>query len=200
MEGPAPISTPINNESNLLKFDLQYNFDNIIFSLIDINNSKIKLTAKSQNNKGICKNYSVELTLDYLKKQNKYFKMFDNYQEFKNNFIDICKATRNFKVISMENGELIIVIDLLIISDNLLKLSLKENELSQKEQIEFLIKDSNDKDKKISELNNKIQIMEKTINELINRIESLEKDREINQTSLAKNINFNKDVNSLSFM
>jgi len=158
MEGPAPISTPINNESNLLKFDLQYNFDNIIFSLIDINNSKIKLTSKSQNNKGICKNYSVELTLDYLKKQNKYFKMFDNYQEFKNNFIDICKATRNIKVISMENGELIIVIDLLIISDNLLKLSLKENELSQKEQIEFLIKDSNDKDKKISELNNKIQM------------------------------------------
>ena len=190
MEGLAPISTPINNESNLLKFDLQYNSDNIIFTLIDINNSKIKLTAKSQNNKGICKNYSVELTLDYLKKQNKYFKMFDNYQEFKNNFIDICKATRNIKVISMENGELIIVIDLLIISDNLLKLSLKENELSQKEQIEFLIKDSNYKDKKISELNNKIQI-----NELINRIESLEKDREINRTSLVKNINFNKDVN-----
>ena len=197
MERPAPILIPITNElneSNLFKFELQYKSDNIDFSLIDINNSKIKLTAKSQNNKGMCKNFSIELTLDYLKKQNKYFKMFDNYQEFRNNFIDICKA-KNIKVIKMENGELVIVIDLLIISENLLYLSLKENELSQKEQIEFLLRDSNDKDKKISELNNKIQIMEKTINELINRIESLEKDREINQASLVKNNNFNKDVN-----
>ena len=194
MEGPAPISTPITNESNLLNFQLQYNYNNIDFSLIDINNSKLKLTAKSQNNKGIYKNYSIEISLDDLKKKNKYFKMFDNYQEFMNNFIDLCKA-KNIKVINIENGELVITIDLLIISENLLKLSLKESELNQKEQIEFLLKDSKDKDKKILELDHKIQIMEKTINELINRIEILEKNREINQTSLVKNINYNKDVN-----
>ena len=208
MERPAPILIPITNElneSNLFKFELQYKSDNIDFSLIDINNSKIKLTANSLIKKGIFKNYSIELTLDYLKKQNKYFKMFDNYQEFRNNFIDICKA-KNIKVISMENGELIIAIDLLIISENLLYLSLKENELSQKEQIEFLIKDSNDKDTKISELNNKIQIMEtnynnkissleKTINNLIKRIANLEKERNIKAKSVYKINNEKKSIN-----
>ena len=202
MERPAPILIPITNElneSNLFKFELQYKSDNIDFSLIDINNSKIKLTAISQIKKGIFKNYSIELTLDYLKKQNKYFKMFDNYQEFRNNFIDLCKA-KNIKVISIENGELVIAIDLLIICENLLYLSLKENELSQKEQIDFLIKDSNDKDKKISELNDLIQIMEKnynnkisslekSINSLIRRIELLEKERNMKNKSVDKIIN-----------
>ena len=208
MERPAPILVPITNEineSNLLKFELQYKSDKIDFSLIDINNSKIKLTANSQIKKGIFKNYSIEFTLEYLKKQNKYFKMFDNYQEFRNNFIDICKA-KNIKVINIENGELVIAIDLLIISENLLYISLKENELSQKQQIELLIRDSNDKDKKISELNDKIQIMEKNysnkissleknINELIKRIEILEKERDTKKKSLDKNNNNKKDIN-----
>ena len=208
MERPAPILIPITNElneSNLFNFELQYKSDNIDFSLKDINNSKIKLTANSQIKNGIFKNYSIELTLDYLKKQNKYFKMFDNYQEFRNNFIDICKA-KNIKVISMENGEIVIAIDLLIISENLLYLSLKENELSQKEQIEFLIKDSNDKDKKISELYDKIQIMEtnynnkissleKTINNLIKRIAILEKERNIKAKSVYKINNEKKSIN-----
>ena len=208
MEKPAPILIPITNElneSNLFKFELQYKSDNIDFSLKDINNSKIKLTANSQIKNGIFKNYSIELTLDYLKKQNKYFKMFDNYQEFRNNFIDICKA-KNIKVISMENGEIVIAIDLLIISENVLYLSLKENELSQKEQIEFLIKDSNDKDKKISELYDKIQIMEtnynnkissleKTINNLIKRIAILEKERNIKAKSVYKINNEKKSIN-----
>lgn len=212
MERPAPISVSITNElneSNLLKFELEFKSDKIDFSLIDISNSKIKLTANTQIKKGIFKNYSIELTLDYLKKQNKYFKMFDNYQEFRNNFIDICKA-KNIEVINMENGELTIVIDLLVISDNLLYLSLKENELSQKEQIELLLRDSNDKDKKISELNDKIQIMEKNynnkissleknINELIKRIEILEKERNIKNIkknkSLGKNIIYKNSIN-----
>ena len=208
MEKPAPILIPITNElneSNLFNFELQYKSDNIDFSLKDINNSKIKLTANSQIKNGIFKNYSIELTLDYLKKQNKYFKMFDNYQEFRNNFIDICKA-KNIKVISMENGEIVIAIDLLIISENVLYLSLKENELSQKEQIEFLIKDSNDKDKKISELYDKIQIMEtnynnkissleKTINNLIKRIANLEKERNIKAKSVYKINNEKKSIN-----
>ena len=208
MEKPAPILIPITNElneSNLFNFELQYKSDNIDFSLKDINNSKIKLTANSQIKNGIFKNYSIELTLDYLKKQNKYFKMFDNYQEFRNNFIDICKA-KNIKVISMENGEIVIAIDLLIISENVLCLSLKENELSQKEQIEFFIKDSNDKDKKISELYDKIQIMEtnynnkissleKTINNLIKRIANLEKERNIKAKSVYKINNEKKSIN-----
>ena len=208
MEKPAPILIPITNElneSNLFNFELQYKSDNIDFSLKDINNSKIKLTANSQIKNGIFKNYSIELTLDYLKKQNKYFKMFDNYQEFRNNFIDICKA-KNIKVISMENGEIVIAIDLLIISENVLYLSLKENELSQKEQIEFFIKDSNDKDKKISELYDKIQIMEtnynnkissleKTINNLIKRIAILEKERNIKAKSVYKINNEKKSIN-----
>ena len=208
MEKPAPILIPITNElneSNLFNFELQYKSDNIDFSLKDINNSKIKLTANSQIKNGIFKNYSIELTLNYLKKQNKYFKMFDNYQEFRNNFIDICKA-KNIKVISMENGEIVIAIDLLIISENVLYLSLKENELSQKEQIELLIRDSNDKDKKISELYDKIQIMEtnynnkissleKTINNLIKRIAILEKERNIKAKSIYKINNEKKSIN-----
>jgi hypothetical protein len=106
----------------------------------------------------------------------------------------------------MENGQIVIAIDLLIISENVLYLSLKENELSQKEQIEFLIKDSNDKDKKISELYDKIQIMEtnynnkissleKTINNLIKRIANLEKERNIKAKSIYKINNEKKSIN-----
>ena len=106
--------------------------------------------------------------------------MFDNFQDFKNDFVNICK-TNNFKIINMNDDELIISINLHLLTNNSINLTLKFKEISQKEQIQFLLKDLNDKNKKIDELNIKInelenghKSLEKIINNLLLRIQKFE--------------------------
>ena len=131
MEAPTPIDYQYNKSSNLLllNFDIKFKNDIIIFHLYETNNSKIKLIANKQDlqkPKLISSKYEVEINLDELKKQNKYFKMFDTYQEFKINFIDLCKADK-INIVNLNENEIIISINLMVISDNLMNLTLKKN-------------------------------------------------------------------------
>ena len=192
MEAPTPINDenikPIS--SFLLNFNLKYQNSSFEFNLYDINNSKIKLIANKQNignEKLMLEKYETEIELKELKNKNKYFKMFETYQEFKLNFIELCKANK-VNIIKVDNNEINISINLMVINDNLIYLTLKKIELNQKAQIDFLIEGSKLKDKKIEELNNKIISMEKIIQNLIYRIETLEK---LNN----KNININNNLN-----
>ena len=151
-----------------------------------INNSKIKIIANKQNignEELMFEKYETEIELTELKNKNKYFRMFETYQEFKFNSIELCKENK-VNIIKEDNNEINISENLMVINDNLIYLTLKKIELNQKAQIDFLIEDSKLKVKKIEDLNIKIISMEKTIQNLISRIESLEK---LNN----KNININ---------
>ena len=190
LEAPTPIINENNKSINsfLLNFNLKYENSTFEFNLYDINNSKIKLIAKKQNlgkENSMCEKYETQIELAELKTKNKYFKMFETYQEFKVNFIELCKANK-VNIIKLDDNEINISVNLMIINDNLINLTLKKIELSQNDRIDFLIEDSKLKDKKIEELNSKIISLEKTIQNLISRIGNLEKLKNI---ALDKNLN-----------
>ena len=181
MEAPTPFNEPRvkNSESLLFTFNSTFKNDNFIFNLYDINNSKIKISANKNTNDIMFSRYESEIYLDELKKKNKYFKMFDNYEEFKNNFMDLCKAN-NVNIINFDDNEMNICIDVKLMSDNLVYINLKREKIGQKEQIDFLLKDAKIKDQKIEELNNKVLSLEKIIQKLLVKIENLEKNKENN--------------------
>lgn len=86
----------------------------------------------------------------------------------------------------------------MVISDNLMNITLKKAKIGQNEKINILLKDSKIKDKKIEELNNKIMSLEKIIQNLIVRIENLEKNKENNsqnQIYLGKNNKIKNETN-----
>ena len=181
-EAPVPIviktpTTPI--ETNILNFTLKFNNNIFKYYLIDIDNQKLKLIANDELNEenGLFK-FEAILELDILKNTNKYFKMFDNYEEFKRDFIDLCKPT-NIKITSLEKNEMIITIELIIKSDNLLNITLNKVQMPQKEQISYLLKDIKNKNKIINDLNSEIQILKKKISSLEENIKTLTNRMEI---------------------
>lgn len=193
MEAPAPINDQeqIYSESLLLNFNLKFKDDTIEFNLYDINNSKIKVIAyrqKFKESEPIPTNYEIEISLDELQKKNKYFKMFDNYQEFKTNFIDLCKDNK-INIINFDDNTITISITLMVIPDNIMNLTLKNWKIAQKEQIDYLIKDSKIKDKKIEELNNKVLSLEKIVENLLNKIDKLENHHVNKKKSIDNNNN-----------
>ena len=91
--------------------------------------------------------------------------------------MDLCKAN-NVNIINFDDNEMNICIDVKLMSDNLVYINLKREKIGQKEQIDFLLKDSKIKDQKIEELNNKVLSLEKIIQKLLVKIENLEKNKE----------------------
>ena len=174
-------------ESELLTFSLDFNKNKYDFSLIDIDNCKIKIvTNKINTEENNTSKYEVILELDNLKNINKYFKMFDDYDEFKNDFIELCK--KNIKINSIDNSEIVLTIDLMIKTNNILNITLKKVESNEKEIISTLLKDLKNKDEMINNLNSEIEKMktkitslEKNINDLNIKIKDLEKLEEIEE-------------------
>ena len=206
MDAATPIYKSYLKELKILELNLLYKGEFLDFSLFEINNSIIKLLLKPKDINKIFKNYSIELDLEEFQNLHKYFKMFNNFQDFKNDFVNICKSN-NFKIINMNDDELIISINLQLLSNNLINLTLKSNEISQKEQIQFLLKDLNDKNKKIEELNIKInelenghKSLEKNINKLLLRIQKLENNKVDNNNDVfgSKIILNEKELNFIS--
>ena len=183
MDTATPIYKSYLKELKILELNLPYKDEFLDFSLFEINNSIIKLLLKPKDINKIFKNYSIELDLEEFQNLHKYFKMFDNFQDFKIDFVNICKSN-NFKIINMNDDELIISINLHLLTNNSINLTLKSKEISQKKQIQFLLKDLNDKNKKIEELNIKInelenghKSLEKIINNLLLRIQKFENNK-----------------------
>ena len=199
-DAPVPIivKTPyIYNEFNLLDFTLEFNNNNYIFKLIETNNNKLKILVNNKVNieNELCK-FEAFLELDILKTENKYFKMFDNFEEFKKDFIGLCKPT-NIKITKVDNKEITIVIELAIKSDNLLNITLNKAEISDKDKISYLILESKNKTIEINNLNlevnnmkNKISSLEKTVNSLSDKISELQGLKE-KMSLLEKKINDN---------
>ena len=125
--------------------------------------------------------------------------MFDNYEEKKNNFIELCKR-KNIKINYCDQKVLIIILDFSTITNNLMNITLNRIEISDKEQNYLLLKDLNYKNEQIDELNikikeikkelelkdNKIKNLEQNLNELNIRITNLEKNNRINNGGNSK--------------
>ena len=74
--------------------------------------------------------------------------MFEAYQEFKLNFIELFKEHK-VNIIKIDNDEIYISINLMVINDNLIYLTLKKIELSHGDQMSSLSKIQNLKIKKL---------------------------------------------------
>ena len=190
----APTPNPIYEKETLL-LNTNLEFKNFIynFSIIDINNHNIKLLIKEleKDNENkillITKKYETKLIFEDLKSTYKYFKMFDNYEETKNDFVELIKRN-GVKIINIDEDELVLCIDLKTMTNNLMNVSLKKVIMSAKEMIDFYISELKDKGKKIDELNSEIKIikndiklkddkivnLENSFNDLKNRIDTLE--------------------------
>ena len=66
--------------------------------------------------------YENELNLNYFKKLNKYFKMFDNINELENDLIAINKEN-NIEIANVSNNEIILQLRVLARNDNIVKLN-----------------------------------------------------------------------------
>ena len=170
---------------------------------------KINIQAKPlDNEESLFSKYESEINFEIIKKKNKYFSKYDKFNDFKNDFIDLCKS-RNIKINDYNDKEIIISINLIEKSENILNIPLKKVKISQDEKIGLLLKDSNIKSKKIEDLNlqikeikeyydYKITTLEKTIKELfiyINKIENKKNNIDLRH-SLTANSNSSKILNS----
>jgi len=191
----APTPYPI-AEKEILLLNTNLEFNNFIynFSLLGIDNHKIKLLVKELENDNenkillITKKYETKLDFEDLKSSYKFFKMFDNYEEAKNDFVELIKRN-SVKIINIDEDELVLCIDLKTMTNNLMNVSLKKVLMSSKEMIDFYISELKDKGKVIDKLNTEIKLikddiklkdekivnLETNINDLKNRIDTLEK-------------------------
>ena len=190
----APTPNPIyDKETLLLNINLEFNNFTYNFSILEIDNHKIKLLIKELENDNenkillIKKKYETKLVFEDLKSSNKYFKMFDNYKEFKNDFVELIKRN-GVKIVNIDEDELVLCVDLKTMTNNLMNIPLKKVLMSAKEMIDFYISELKDKGKKIDELNSEITIikndiklkddkivnLENNINDLKNRVDTLE--------------------------
>ena len=191
----APTPYPI-AEKEILLLNTNLEFNNFIynFSLLGIDNHKIKLLVKELENDNenkillITKKYETKLDFEDLKSSYKFFKMFDNYEEAKNDFVELIKRN-SVKIINIDEDELVLCIDLKTMTNNLMNVPLKKVLMSSKEMIDFYISELKDKGKVIDKLKTEIKIikdniklkdekivnLETNINDLKNRINILEK-------------------------
>ena len=194
------METPQGENLLLLNFNLKHNNINFNISLFDNDNNEIKVLSreKDDNKKEIKRNYETILKFNELDKTYKYFRMFDNYEEKKNNFIELCKR-KNVKINYCDEKLLIIIMDFITIKNNLMNITLNRIEISDKEQNYLLLKDLNYKNEQIDELNIKIKEIKKELELKDNKIKNLEQnlsELNIRITNLEKNNQINNNNNS----
>ena len=189
MDAPIPIN---NNNRLIFSFNIEYNNINYHCSIIKLGEENYKFFVFNEKDKE--NGYEKELTLSNLKKMNKYFKMFDNSQEFENDLVILCK-NKKIQILNKEKENLALCIDVLTIQNNKIIFDLNKVELSDKEKLKILIlenkeiqKELKNKDLKICELEKKIENLEKKNIEFEKRFEQLSlRIEEINKLSKKQN-------------
>jgi len=175
----TPIKQATNSEENILNFDLQFNEHNFNFALCEIEKKKLKLIAKeakTNNLENEYYKYEIILELSTLKISHKYFKMFDDYTEFKDNFIALCNS-KKVGITSFDKDTIKLKIDLALVENNIFIIELKKVEIKGKEKEMNNIKI-------IQNLNLRIEELEKNSKIKDDKILSLEK--ELNELKISK--------------
>ena len=149
----------LNDSEHLsLNFDLESNEKSFNISIYNSPN-KFKIVSKEKKN-----NYTYEalLSLEQLQTMNKYIKM------SLSNIIELCNK-KKFSIKNFNEEEMIISLDLPLISSNIMNITLKRKNKNEEKNINI-----NDKDKKIEELNSQINEMQLIIKEKSDKISELQ--------------------------
>jgi len=177
-----PTSSQKSIEKNLFNFSLNFTVNNNInFSLSEIENNKLKLIAIEKNDK--FNKYETILELEKLKNINKYFTKFNNYEDFKKDFIKLCNSKNDITIKYYNFDKIEINIKLLSDSDNICTFILNKVDMTHhKEQIKFQTEINeiiNNLILKNKEMENNLKLKENDINLLKN--ENFKKTKEIKQ-------------------
>ena len=196
-------------EFNIQNFDLNFNGIQFIFSLYDLPSKKMKLLSKFKDTlKKEYKKYEVELELEEMKKNFRYFRMNDNYNEFKGEFIKFYKEKR-IEIKSYDDNEIKLSINTKL--DDIIEVILKKVNLSTDEQIDFVINDIDDRNEKIFNLTTEMQEikddikkkdiqitnLEKNINELKDKINDVESIKQVNDELKGKISNLEESIKEI---
>ena len=197
------------NETFLQNFGIKLDDNYFDFSLFSINDQKIKISVILSNTKNNnLKKYQKDFSLEDLQQKCNYFLIFaNNFNDFKNDFLNFHKENR-YKIISHDDNEIKILIKTKI-EEHTLEISLGKEDLSKSEHMDYLLKDLDGKDDLINELNmeiknakndlkekeNKIINLEKTINELTNKLSNFHIIKEENELLKNKINSLEKIVN-----
>lgn len=166
----------MNNDNFISTMNLSYNQKNYKISLYDIGNDSIKIIGKEINNNNdiiILNKYGIIIKFEELKNLHRYFKMFDTFNEVKDNINLLCQNNA-MNIIKITNEEIIINFNLGTLTNDKMIITLTKINNNDKEDINLLINNINQKNKEISELKDKINNLETIITNLSKKVEILE--------------------------
>ena len=186
-----------NIQKSLINKELLYNKIIFHFSIIQINEDKLKFILSSKDDNNI--EYNNEYNYQNFLKMNKYFKMFDNINDLSKDLITLINDN-NLEIINYSDDAITISINAFSRENSNVILELKKEEINDKEKINKLYKMFKDfkinmeiKDKKIIDLENKLSLIlnknENFQNKILNELKEKEKNNKINQNNILNSIN-----------
>ena len=172
-----------NIQKSLINKELLYNKIIFHFSIIQINEDKLKFILSSKDDNNI--EYNNEYNYQNFLKMNKYFKMFDNINDLSKDLITLINDN-NLEIINYSDDAITISINAFSRENSNVILELKKEEINDKEKINKLYKMFKDfkinmeiKDKKIIDLENKLSLIlnknENFQNKILNELKEKEK-------------------------
>ena len=207
------IITPAKQEPNSIpisNFLIQFKDHKFNFTLYEIEKKALKIITKEKevkNTENQYNKYEIILDLNTLKNSHRYFKMFDEYDEFKATFIKLF-LPKKVEIASFDEDKIELKIELPLLENNIFTLELKKVEIKNKGKELFNIEIINDLTLRIEELeknsklkDEKILSLEKEIKNIkLNNefIQYLEKEMEkISQMKDQKILSLEKELNEL---
>ena len=167
-------SLPISN------FPIQFKEHNFDIALCEIGNKKLKMIAKKieiNNSEDQYNKYETSLELNNLKSIHKYFKMLDEYAEFKDTFIKLCQS-ETVEIASFDNDKIELKIKLPLYENNIFTIELKKVEIKRKEKVSNNAKIINNLKLRIEELEKNSKLKDEKIISLEKEIENLKMENE----------------------
>ena len=189
MEAPKPIMTPENSENNFMNFNLTFNKNDYECIFYDINNEKIKIIIKSENNK-----YQNILSFNDFKNLNKYFRMFDSLKELENDLIGLYNSQK-IEISNIFENSLNLCINVLTLENNQVFIQLKKVELNDKEKINRILEENSEIKKELKIKDSKINELEKEIQDLKNAFIKFQNSVEERFKIINSKENVNNDLN-----
>lgn len=160
----API---IKNKDNL-PFIHQYNFDNLNYE-IELNNNNNKLFIKATNKSKVENSFFFyEEAIENIYKLDRYFMVFENIEEIKNNIIEILKENECIQLKLSKENELKLIIKTLVGKQiKYIEFTLTKKEANNENLINILIDKINSLEKENEIMKNKIKDLEDLFSEEI---------------------------------